>query len=316
MPPDGNTVLRMLRNNRGLKLAALLVAVVVWYSIREITSFEGTLPGVQLDVRLDDGWAVLDRSVDEVDVVFRGSPSDVQNLSREQVRVEVDLRGESVAGSRDVRLLPSNVRSHGGARAVALEPAEVTLTLDREGAREVPVQADIVGSPPLGFEVEQVVCTPSNLVVEGPAGRLAGIEQLRTAQIDLEGRLRSFSLTRAVVSPSDTWSARINPDRVKIDVTIVERATRKEIEGVRVQLVVRPETPPIRLASTNRVRLVVQGRSDVLATISATNLTAFLDCSAVGPGESLEVGLYAPAPAGVQVVSVEPPALRVEMSGP
>ncbi len=313
---DKKKFVQSLRHNRGLKLVAAAGAVVVWYAISEVTSFEAKVQGVQLDVLLDPGWAVLDRSVDEVEVLFRGSPSDIRYLARDQVRVEIDLRGQSVAGSRDVRLGPRKVRAPGGVRAISVDPAEITLSLDREGAREVAVKADIVGSPPAGFEVENVVCTPAQVRLQGPEGRLAGIQEVNTVPIDLEGRLRSFTLTRTVQSPSETWSARVEPDRVRVDVTIVERSSRQEVEGVRVQLLVLPGTSPIRLLSPAAVKLVVKGRSELLSALVASNLTAYVDCTSLRPGETKELPVSVPVPSGVEVVAVEPAALRVEMNQP
>ncbi len=305
-----------LRNNRGLKLSAAISAVLLWYAIRAVTSFETNVQGVQLDVLLDPGWAVLDRSIDEVDVRFRGSPSDIRYLSRDQIRVEVDLRGQSLAGSRDVRLGPRRVRAPGGVRALSVDPAEITLSLDRESSREVAVKAEIVGSTPDGFEVQSVVCTPAQVVLQGPEGRLAGIQELKTGTIELEGRLRSFTLTRTVQSPSETWSARVEPDRVRVDVTIAERSTRKEVEKVPVQLLLRPDSPPIRLEAEGGVRLSLKGRSELLAGLSSSNLYAFVDCTAMQAGEVREIKLLANLPAGVELLGVEPAALKVEMEEP
>jgi hypothetical protein len=145
---------------------------------------------------------------------------------------------------------------------------------------------------------------------------LAGIQELKSAPIELDGRLRSFTLTRVVQAPSETWSARIEPDRVRVDVTIVERSSRRELEGVRVQLVVRPDTPPIRLASEGGVKLVLKGRSDLLALLTASNLTAYVDCSDLEPGEVRDVPFFVPTKPGVDLVSVEPATIRVEMPQP
>lgn len=314
MAPDWKRVREILRNNRGLKIAAVIVSVVLWYAIRDATSFQMLVQDVRFDVRLDPGWGVLDRSVDEVDVLFRGSPGDIRYLTKEQVEIEIDLRGESQSGSQDVRISPRNVRSPRGTRPISVEPAEITLTLDREGESNVAVRADIVGAPPEGFEVESVICTPPQVRLFGPRGRIAGIQELKTGPIDLEGRLRSFTLTKTVMLPSETWSSRVEPDRVRVDVALVERSTRREIEGIGVSLVVRPDTPPIHVKGPPMVKVVVKGRSEILATLSPTNLTAFVDCSRLLPGETLSLPVFAPVPSGVEVVEVVPPSVPVEMS--
>ena len=316
MPLDGQKVWQAVRHNGGLKVAAAIGAVALWYAITEATSFEAKVQGVKLEVLLDPGWAVLDRSVDEVEVSFRGSPSDIRYLARDQVRVEVDLRGRSKTGSSDVPLGPRRVRAPGGVRAISVDPSEITLSLDREGVREVGVKADIMGSLPEGYEVESVVCTPAQVRLQGPEGRLVGIQELKTGSIELEGRLKSFTLTRTVQMPSETWTARVEPDRVRVDVTLVERSTRREVEGVPVQLLVRPEAPAVRLAAESRVKCILKGRSELLGALSGSNITAYVDCASLQPGEVRDLPVAVPLPPGVEMVAVEPAVVRVEMRQP
>lgn len=316
MALDLQKIIKDIRHNGGLKIAAAIGAVALWYTITEATSFEAKVQGVRLNVMLDPGWAVLDRSVDEVEVSFRGSPSDIRYLTRDQVSVEIDLRGKSKTGSCDVRLGPRKIRAPGGVRAISVDPSEITLSLDRESSREAPVRAEIIGSLPEGYEVASVVCTPPHVRIQGPEGRLVGIQELKTGAIDLEGRLKSFTLTRTVQPPSETWTARVEPDRVRVDVAIVERSTKQEIEGVRVQLLVLPDAPPIHLAAETKVKLVVKGRSEVLNSVAASNLTAFVDCATIQPGEARDLPVFVPVPPGMEIVTVDPPSVRVEMRGP
>lgn len=316
MAPDPETLWRALRNNRGFKLAAVVLAIITWYTVRELTSNTNVIQDVRIEVLTDPGWAVLDRSVDEVDVLFRGSLSDIRFLNRDQVRVEIDLRNRSRTGSRDVRLSASNVRAPGSARVVSVDPPEITLVLDRQGEKPVRVQADVVGNPPEGFEVEAVTCIPPEVVMQAPQGRLAGVEAVSTVPIDLEGRLRSFSLTRTLQAPSETWTASMSPDRVRVDVTIAERSARREIAGVPVRLLVAPNTPPIALEPETNVLLVVKGRANLIGALSASNLNAYVDCSTLQPGESRELDVHVPVPTGAEIVSVEPSRVHVEMATP
>lgn len=304
---------RAVRNNARLKAVALILAVVVWYAIREITSYTTVVRGVAVNVLLDEGWAVLDRSVEQVDVLCRGSQSDIRFLTRDQVRVDVDLRGRSVPGTIEVPFKLRDIKVSGGARAVAVDPPEMTLTLDRQGERLVRVRADIVGNPPEGYEVAEVTTTPSEVRLQGPQGRLAAVAEVRTAPIDLEGRLKSFSLTRVIQPPSELWSARVEPDRARVDVRIVERAAAMELADVPIRLLVRPDMPPIHLAAgQSTVKLSLRGRADAVKGLTPTNLNAFVDCTALAPGEAVELPVIVNAPSGVEIVSVEPSRVRVE----
>ena len=87
-----------LLKNRGLKIAALILAVVSWYAIRGAINFESLVKDVPMVVRLNSGWAVLDRSTDVVDVLFRGSRDEVVGLNRMDMELVLDLRGRSRLG--------------------------------------------------------------------------------------------------------------------------------------------------------------------------------------------------------------------------
>lgn len=314
MAPEASELWHSVRNNRGLKLVAVLLAALAWYGIREVTSFTSVVQGVRVEVLLDEGWAVLDRSVDEVDVLCRGSQSDIRYLSRDQLRVEIDLRGRSVTGAREVRINPQSIKVPGGARAVSVDPPELTLTLDREGDRLVKVRAEIIGNPPEGYELAEVVCTPEEVRLQGPQGRLSGVAEVKTAPIDLEGRLKSFSLTRVIQPPSDLWSARVEPDRARIDVRIAERSSVLDLSGIPVRLLVQPDTPPVRLARADAtVSLSLRGRAEALKALSATNINAFVDCTVLKSGDNMELPVVVSIPGGVEIVSKDPEFIRVEL---
>ncbi len=313
MALEFSAIWRAVRNNRGLKLVSLLLAVIAWFALREITSFTTVVRGVPVKVLQDEGWGVLDRSVDVVDVQCRGSQSDIRYLASDQLIIEVDLRGRSVAGAQEIRLHPQAVKVPGGARAVSIDPPEITLTLDREGERPVKVRADIIGNPPDGYELAEVACAPAEVRLQGPEGRLAGIAEVKTAPIDLEGRLKSFSLTRVIQAPSEVWSARVEPDRARIDVRIVERSTALDLSDIPLHLLVLPGTPPIRLEQDHTtVAISLRGRSDALQHLSSTNLTAFVDCTGLSSGERRQLPVVVSLPAGVEITRKEPDAIWVE----
>ncbi|MCS6770914.1 MAG: CdaR family protein [Kiritimatiellae bacterium] len=307
-------LLRAVRNNWRLKLISVALAVFAWYAVREFTSYTSVVREVRVNVLLDEGWAVLDRSVEDVDVLCRGSQSDIRYLTRDQVRVEVDLRGRSVPGAIEVPLRPQNVKISGGARAVSVEPPELTLTLDREGERVVRVRPDIVGNPPEGFELAEITATPAEVRLQGPQGRLAAVSEVRTAPIDLEGRLKSFSLTRTILPPSELWSARVDPDRARVDVRIVERSSAAELSGIPIRLLVPPGTPQIRIIDgRDQVKLTIRGRADAVRQLTTTNVTAFVDCSGLEPGRAAELPVLVNAPAGVEIVNREPSHITVQL---
>lgn len=303
-----------LRRNGGMKLAALLLASVLWYSIREAISFETVLNDVPIDILHDDGWAVLDRSDETVDIRFRGSRADIANVSREQTKVIVDMKGLATGGQHLVPLRPDHVKIGGsGARAVYLRPERITVSLDREGERPVPVKADIQGAVPDGYEVEKIVCTPASVLLKGPLARLQEVDMLRTQPIDFEGRVQSFKVRKSVAPPSSVWTARMEPDRVLVEVALKESAALRTMENVPIKLLALPGSKSAGRVDPTRVNVVLQGRSEILGAMSVAQMRAYVDGSDLTtPARyDLPVQIHLVGVSGVRVISIEPQSVAV-----
>jgi YbbR domain-containing protein len=313
MPPESSPFRAFFRNNRGLKVLALALATISWYAIQEAISSEAIIKNVRLHVLADEGWAVLDQFPSEVDVVFRGSDQELRYLQRDQVAVQVNVRGKSSDGVMVVRLRPDNVKAPTGARAVRIDPSEITLSLDREGDKEVPVKVDISGPPPEGFEMEKVTCTPATVVLHGPKQRIASIDSVRTDPIDLAGRTRSFRLNRTVKLPPDSGTARVEPDAVRVEIAIAEGSSYQEVEGVSVSALIQPERRELIRLTPSVVRLTLSGKPEQLAKVGKDQLLAFVDCSNVqpGPGINLPVRVH-PVP-GLVITQIDPPMVIAEV---
>ncbi len=303
---------RFFLNNKGAKIASLFLALVSWYAIQAVISFETVVSDIPLTIQVDDGWAILDRSAKTVDVLFRGSREDIRYLDRDQIKINVDIRGHSIKGASTVKLRTQDVKAPGAVRAVMIRPEDVTLRLDQEGERQLPVKADIQGVPPEGYEVEQVVCTPASVVVHGPRQRLDEIESVRTVPIDLEGRSRTFKkLKMQIVQPSETWVARVTPPDVEVEVTVVEHSSTREIAGVPVAVLVQSGSGKRIDVRPPEVRITLKGRSDLLKSAKPEDVTALVDCSGMQSGTSYDLPVRIQASPGLTAVSVEPPTVKV-----
>ena len=104
---------KIMLHNKGLKAAALVLAFVTWYAIRSVINFETVVSDIPLTIQVNPGWAILDRSAQTVDVLFRGSQEDIRYLNRDQIKsrsgysrktfcrsIERQAAAEERAGSR------------------------------------------------------------------------------------------------------------------------------------------------------------------------------------------------------------------------
>lgn len=307
------TALSLLRNNRGLKFIALGIAAFTWYAVRRATSYETLIKDVPLTILQREGWSVLDRSVGDVDVLFSGTLQDLRFLNRDQITIAVDTRGVEGTGSSTYRLTASLVSHQGGARVVRIEPDLVRLSLDREEDKTVPIHADIVGSPPEGIEVVNVQCTPASVVVHGPRQRMEQIDAIRSVPIDLEGRMRSFQLTRPLQAPSGTWSARMEPGEVRVAVTLVERRSNRHLGQVRVRPLVGAGESAAMAIEPPQISVRLEGEVAVLEQVTPDQVLAFVDCAGAQPGVPTNLLVRISPPVGLRAILVDPAEVRVTL---
>lgn len=307
---------RVVLENKTQKVIALVLATATWYAIQEEISFKDWVRDVPVRVLVDDGWAVLDRSVTTVDVLFQGTQHAVSGLEPELVDIVVDCRGQKAENAVEFNLQPKMVKVPAGARAIELRPSEITLTLGQEGSKKLPVKAEIIGNPPAGYSLGEVVCEPLTVVASGPMQKLQTIDGVRTAPIDLDGRVRSFTISAAVAQPSDRWEAQINPTHVKVQVEIEERSATAEFENMKVKALSGMGDGRISRIRPTTVDVVVSGRADLLEKLDRTMISAYIDCSELSGAASYELPVQLFLPAGLSEMEIRPPSVKVNLSEP
>lgn len=311
MAPEVENILKSLAHRKGLKFLAVALAVATWYYIRESTSFEEVFNDIPLEVQLPDGWAIQDRSVNTVEVMVRGSQSDIRALNESQIRVQITAKAGKDDPNPIVKFDRSNVSLPRSVRAIYVDPSEVALTLDRETDKQVPVRVEQLGQPPEGFDIEKIVITPPVVTVHGPERRLAAVDYVRTVPIDMEGRIRSFQLNRALMSPGENWQSRMDTDKVRVEFTIVERATRQDFTNVSLKALMPPGGTFDVTFSPSTVNVSLKGRIDVISNLSARAVHAYVDCTDLEPGMTEAIPVEVPIPSGVNIIAIEPPSVRV-----
>ncbi len=218
-------IISITLHNKGFKAASLIVAIVTWYAIQPVISFETIVGDVPVKVVTDPGWAILDQSPSTADVHLRGTRETIRRADHNELEITVDIRGRTHKETVLAGLYPRNVRVPTGSRVMYVRPSEIRIQLDREIEKTVPVQPDLEGTLPDGYEVDRIAIEPSSVSITGPRQRLQDIRSVRTMPISMEGRMESFKQRIGIAHPSPAWMVRIQPDRVEVDVIVSERVS-------------------------------------------------------------------------------------------
>ena len=217
--------------NWKLKLAALVMALLLWTSIRVESSIRQTLAGVPVRVRIEDPLWAMAGSPDPSTVELRlsGTARELLSLYRRPPIVVIPL---DHVDSRDTTLLlrPEWVRlpEDRGLKVEGIEPPMVRLNLEEVLRTAVPLALRTRGSLPPGVALaDSMLLDPAFVRVEGPRSRLDLLDSLRLEPLDLSGVAESGEYIVAVdTSAIDFPSLLVSRRRTTVTVTIEETLER------------------------------------------------------------------------------------------
>lgn len=290
---------------------ALILSLSLWVFVSEAENptrtdfFPGVIP-VEV-VNVPPNLAVSSVSETLVSVRISAPESVFERLSADDFHARVDL---SAASAREVRVPVIVTTDNRRVEVIEPSPREITVTLEPVTSRTVPVEVDLVGAPPVGFEVGDVTPATTEVRASGPETL---INQLRTAcaEVNLATGVKvSFSQTVVLKGKNlrcgDIQGVTFEPGDVAVDVEL-----RQVIfsSGFVVAPVVRG-TPAegYRIASVSAEPAIVRvsGPVDVLQSINAIAGIPTEDVSVDGATAGTvtqTVGLKVPPGAQVQGAS-------------
>jgi len=202
-----------------LRLLALGIAIGIWFnaSVEDRLVPSERVVEASVSYNRPRGFMVVD-PVGTVSVRLLGNKKAIRQLSPYQVSVTVDLSPRQ-EGTTAVNIGPENVLAPDGLEVFSIEPGTIRVDLEREITQRLPVVPKLTGKPVKGFTVEEPEVFPNQVLVTGPASRLARVDSLSTRAISLEGRAATFEETVPVVQP-DPLIQIVQPPQVTVRVPI------------------------------------------------------------------------------------------------
>jgi len=300
---------RTMTRNWLLKLVCLVLAFAVWQGIRESTSQERVVSEIPVMITTGPGRAVLDQSTDVVSIRFRGSLDDVRFISRDQVSVEMDLSDRTDRLRQTLKFTPRYVQAPSSAHAVEFFPPEVPVTTAREVVQDLPVKASMQGTLPEGIQLEKVVCDPAAVRIRGAERRLLSLEQVHTVPVSLDGRYNSFKTHVSIAAAGQPWVA--EPDRVAVEVSLVERFATRRLEKRPVRPLLASDDSRVVLVRPEQVDVELKGTPQRIEQLNPENVYTYVDCTDLTEPTSYEVPVRVDLPPGILIEKIEPSVVEV-----
>jgi YbbR domain-containing protein len=191
-------MLEAISRNFGLKVAAVLIGITLWFTFNYLTAGETKYAKtivVPVSVQHVSSGLVAATAIRQVTIELSGSRSRLDGLAPDDFTAFVDASGKN-AGTYALEI---SIRGAGTDAIKTVTPESATLVVDRYGFRRVPVVLEDTGNSggaPVRVAPETVVVAGAQSAVSQvmaaqatvayPAGKGAVVMELRPVPVDAQ----------------------------------------------------------------------------------------------------------------------------------
>ena len=201
-------------------LVALVAAFLLWYALAAQRSENISVRGVKARLTLVNipRSLVLTSSVpDTVSLQLRGPLTRTLDSSNPP-EVLLDL-SDARPGLNSYPINPSDIHLPAEVDVVSVDPPAITLELERQAARLVPIRPLIDGEPAPGFVLGEVRVVPREYTVEGPESLILTLTSVATSPVSIEGAAGPVeAIVRAALPNPQLRVLGLGPIEVIVDI--------------------------------------------------------------------------------------------------
>lgn len=205
-----------LTKNIWLKLASLILATALWIFVILSGRTEITMNVPVLYTGLKPQLDMMD-SPKKVNISIEGQGSLLKNIRRGEIRAVIDL-SETKSGRSFFTLTKENFELPKTLLLTNIEPETISVTIESELTKNIPVKPVIVGRPEKGFTIFEINVVPDNIVVEGPKSLVGKIYSVKTEPIDINGLNTDLQYKANLDLENSTIRRKVN--KVEVNITV------------------------------------------------------------------------------------------------
>lgn len=221
-----------LKNNWGLKILSFFFAIMLWNTVitntnpvvtRTVPNLPVTVVGVpqltERDLALTDS---INSYIKTATVTLDITRNQLPNYDPSAISVTLDLGRLTSTGEYEIALIAST--SEGVVQKIS--PASITVEVDKQVNRVIPVACDVVGKLSSNYHRGALTVTPNAIQISGPEELVQKVER-SYLRLDITGEQNSISLSKDYtfidkngIAIDDTTPLTISTDSVVLDMPI------------------------------------------------------------------------------------------------
>jgi len=217
-----------------LKLLSLVIGASLWYFVvgEDQVDMIVTIP-LELH-NLPADLVIANQYKKDIEVAIRGPRRLIQEMRQQNISRPVDL-SKAAPGAMVVKNDSDSIPFPQGIAVQRVQPANITLLVDRLIRKDLTISPAIKGKPAAGFIVESIVLNPPRVSVTGPKTVLDRESVLYTSIINLEELDRSSKL-QVHLNLDESLLKLIGETVIEANIILKETMVRKTVRGIPINI--------------------------------------------------------------------------------
>ena len=230
--------------------------------------------------KIPEGLIITNGPFKGVEVHVRGPKSIIRTLSNLKVQYTIDLSGVNI-GVNIIPIDQARIPFPNGISILKINPDSITVKVENEIKKELPVNIYLTGKPAKGFMVVGAEAKPVSVTLRGSEDTLGKMDKVSTKPINIKGLSNSFKKEVAldlVENLNLVDSSKI----ILANIFIKERLATKTFDNIPVEGDGSPYvyriTPPI-------ITIKVKGPVNMIDKLYGSNrVQVYVDLKGLKPG--------------------------------
>lgn len=302
---------KIFRRNWPVKLVCFVLAVFIYFFYRSAT-IQGKTLVISLDVSSQGITLPAQNIPKHMKVALKGRPEDIARITEKNITALVNLDYYTEEGKFkvpvDIILAPE---------IMEIEPLEVTadksfleINIVKKARKQLPVEAEIQGTPAAGYEITDIAISPSTVGVSGAKSILDAMVEVSTDEISVDEKRTSFSQNIGIHHESQL----ISYDDKTVTVTVTIQPITSSRRFVDQTIYLYGVNPLFEAkADPERITFTLTGNQNQLEAFVPELHTVRMNCSAITKPGTYEVPIEVVLPNGIRLVSQSDRTARVSL---
>lgn len=216
-----------------LKILSLIIGASLWYFVVGEDRVD-LIVSMPLEIRnLPTDLVIANQYKKDIEVAISGPRRLIQEMRQQNISLPIDL-GKAEPGAMVIQNEAQSIPLPRGISIQRVQPAAITLLIDRLIQKKFTIQPMTKGTPADGFTLEGLILKPPQITVTGPQTILEKEQGLNTSPINLEG-MNGSSTIQAHLDLNEALIKLIGETVIEVHVVLKENMVRKIVRRVMIK---------------------------------------------------------------------------------